>query len=167
MPPESSRGYADSNPSRPMRSMAASERRRISSLRQALRFESERDVLEHREPGKDREALEHHGDARAPDRRPAGRDRCSLPPLGLDRPAISRSSVDLPDPERPRSPTISPSLTRRFTPSSTSSSPPSAFGKVLRTSRTSSNGAVFMSRSLSRAETCVRRSSTAAARRSD
>ena len=42
--------------------MAASERRE-SRLRQALRLEPERDVLEDREPRKDRKALEHHGDA--------------------------------------------------------------------------------------------------------
>src|ERR1700693_6419407 len=39
-------------------------------LRLALRLEPERDILEHRQPRKQREALEHHGDAGrpAPDR---------------------------------------------------------------------------------------------------
>ena len=35
-------------------------------------------------------------------------DSVSVPALGCDKPAISRSSVDLPEPERPSSPTICP-----------------------------------------------------------
>src|SRR5271156_5771882 len=48
------------------------------------------------------------------------------------RPAIERSRVDLPDPVRPRSPTICPSTSCSSMPSSTRSSPPSARGKVWR-----------------------------------
>src|SRR5215471_1608892 len=69
----------------------------------------------------------------------------TLPAVGVPSPAMSRSSVDLPEPERPRSPTISPSLMRRLTPSSTSSSAPSAFEKDLRTPCTSRSGTAFMS----------------------
>src|SRR5690349_21228450 len=61
------------------------------------------------------------------------------PSLGSESPAISRSSVDLPEPERPNNPTISPSRTRRLTSFSTSSSLPSAFVNALRTLSTSSS----------------------------
>src|SRR5690242_17493920 len=68
----------------------------------------------------------------------------TLPAEGLARPAMSRSSVDLPEPERPSSPTISPSRMRRSTPSSTRCSPPSALEKALRTPCTSRSGTAFM-----------------------
>src|SRR5665213_1546581 len=50
------------------------------------------------------------------------------PEDGAIRPAIMRSSVDLPDPERPSSPTISPDWMVRSTFSSTSKSSPLPFG---------------------------------------
>jgi hypothetical protein len=46
-----------------MRSIAFSERLRVSAVRMAECLESELHVLEHSEPGKQREALEHHRDA--------------------------------------------------------------------------------------------------------
>src|SRR5579863_3503695 len=72
------------------------------------------------------------------------------PELGSSRPAIRRNSVDLPDPERPRRPTIWPALSVRLTCSSTSSSPPSGLRNDLQTFSTASScavtssGAVFM-----------------------
>ena len=45
-------------------------------------------------------------------RRPAARDSETSPPVAGIRPAMMRSSVDLPEPERPSRPTISPSLQR-------------------------------------------------------
>src|ERR1700733_9372157 len=66
------------------------------------------------------------------------------PKIGWPRPAISRSKVDLPDPERPSSPTICPSRNSRFIPSSTSNSAPSGLGNALRTSVHCSNGELFM-----------------------
>src|ERR1051325_970515 len=48
-----------------------------------------------------------------------------------------RSSVDLPEPERPSRPTISQSFNVRFTPSRTSNSLPPGRGKERATSRTS------------------------------
>src|SRR5580700_4151882 len=57
---------------------------------------------------------------------------------------MSRSSVDFPEPERPSSPTTWPGTSFRFTPSSTSKSPPSGFGNDLRTPSTSSRGAVVI-----------------------
>src|SRR5580692_2297061 len=68
--------------------------------------------------------------------------RC--PALGSDSPAIKRRSVDLPEPERPSSPTIWPSRNSRFMPSSTSNSAPSGLGNALRTSVHCSSGEVFM-----------------------
>ena len=47
--------------------------------RQVLRLESERDVLEHREPGKQREALEHHRDSARGPRHGLARDIATLP----------------------------------------------------------------------------------------
>ena len=46
----------------------------------------------------------------------------TLPALGFNRPETIRSSVDLPDPERPSSATISPSRRVRLTSSSTTRS---------------------------------------------
>src|SRR6202034_4507624 len=69
---------------------------------------------------------------------------CTSPALGSARPAISRSSVDLPDPERPSSPMICPSRSSRFIPSSTKSSSPSGFGNALRTWLHWSNGLLIM-----------------------
>src|SRR5580658_5176437 len=60
----------------------------------------------------------------------------SEPELGSSRPAIRRSSVDLPEPERPSSPTIWPSSRRSCTPSSTARSPPSGLGNALHTPST-------------------------------
>src|SRR5207253_4439649 len=56
---------------------------------------------------------------------------------------MSRSSVDLPQPERPRKPTISPGRSVRLTSSSTTSASPSALRKDLLTPRTSRSGARF------------------------
>ena len=50
------------------------------------------------------------------------------PEDGAISPAMMRSSVDLPDPERPSSPTISPAWMVRSTLSSTSNSSPLPFG---------------------------------------
>src|SRR5271155_5597030 len=69
------------------------------------------------------------------------------PALGSARPAIKRSKVDLPEPERPRRPTIWPSCSSRFMPSSTNSSP-SGLGKALRTSEHCSSGVLSMITSL-------------------
>src|SRR5580692_6540385 len=57
---------------------------------------------------------------------------------------MSRNNVDLPEPERPNSPTIWPSRSSRFMPSNTNSSAPSGFGNALRTSVHCSNGQSFM-----------------------
>ena len=43
--------------------------------RQAERLKAELHVFKNRQPGEQREGLEHHGDARAPAHSPAGRDR--------------------------------------------------------------------------------------------
>ena len=55
------------------------------------------------------------------------------PEDGVIRPAMMRSSVDLPEPERPSRPTISPDLMVRSTFSSTSSSSPLPFGNERQT----------------------------------
>ncbi len=75
--------------------------------RQALRLEPQRHVLEHREPGKDREALEHHRnalrgavDGRASKRQPAGtrliEPRDEPQQRGLARPRTAEQADDLP-----------------------------------------------------------------------
>ncbi len=89
--------------------------------RHASRLEPDLHILEHGEPGKQREGLEHHGDAfgAADDRRAAEGDAAGGRRM---RPAIERSSVDLPEPERPRRPTISPSRKVISTPSRTTRS---------------------------------------------
>ena len=60
------------------------------------------------------------------------------PEDGAIRPAMMRSSVDLPDPERPSRPTISPEWIVRSTFSRTSSSSPLPFGNERQTPRISS-----------------------------
>src|SRR5882672_11993205 len=67
------------------------------------------------------------------------------PEFGANSPEMRRSSVDLPDPERPSSPTISPSATPSSMPSSTSNSDPSALGKAFRTAWVSSKATAFIS----------------------
>src|SRR6202022_2701133 len=56
---------------------------------------------------------------------------------------MTRNRVDLPDPERPSRPTISPSRKARFTPSSTRSWSPSGLRKAWLTLCTSRRGEVF------------------------
>ena len=46
----------------------------------------------------------------------------TCPPVGVSKPEMMRSSVDLPEPERPSKPTISPSRTVSDTSSSTTRS---------------------------------------------
>ena len=75
--------------------------------RDALRLEAELDVLQHGQPGKEREGLEHHRDLRRPAPRPCGRRSITEPALAGIRPAMMRSKEDLPQPERPSSETIS------------------------------------------------------------
>ena len=88
--------------------MPASARLRISGIGQAKRLETELHVLQNGQPRKQREGLEHHRDTgRRPGDRMARYMTC--PAIGSAKPAINRSKVDLPDPERPSSPTISPS----------------------------------------------------------
>ena len=69
-------------------------------LRQAERLEAELHVFQHREPGKQRKTLKHHGDAR---RRSKHRltQIGDEPSDGCASPAMSRSKVDLPEPVRP------------------------------------------------------------------
>src|SRR5271167_15629 len=62
---------------------------------------------------------------------------------------MRRNNVDLPEPDRPSRPTICPARSSRFMPSNTNSSAPSGFGNALRTSVHCSNGASFMSKTLS------------------
>src|SRR3974390_3325827 len=57
---------------------------------------------------------------------------------------MRRSSVDLPEPDLPKRPTICPSRSSRFMPSSTSSSAPSGLGNALRTSLHCNKGELFM-----------------------
>ena len=61
MPPESSFGKADSKPSRPMRSIAFNARLRASSWATLFGPQTQLDIGEHGEPGKQRKALKHHG----------------------------------------------------------------------------------------------------------
>ena len=69
-------------------------------------------IAQHRAPRQQSRALEHHRDVPP---RPADRLRADprLPAVGVSSPAIRRSRVDLPQPERPITATNSPSLTCR------------------------------------------------------
>jgi len=49
--------------------------------------------------------------------------KAMCPEVGCSRPAMARNSVDLPEPERPSSPTISPALSVSATLSSTVNGP--------------------------------------------
>ncbi len=92
-------------------------------LGHAGELQAEADILGHGAPGQQRELLEHHGDARDADAGARSRGRSSRrrpclpssltrtsPRAGLLRPLTARISVDLPEPERPISTVISPSL---------------------------------------------------------
>src|SRR6266851_4838298 len=76
-----------------------------------------------------------------------------VPAVGRARPAIRRNRVDLPEPDRPRKPTISCSQSSKSMSSSTSRSPPSALGKAWRTSlRCRSGAAAVVITALSQSE---------------
>src|SRR5580692_2377834 len=59
---------------------------------------------------------------------------------------MRRSNVDLPEPDRPKRPTICPARNSRFMPSNTNSSAPSGFGNALRTSVHCRSGESFMTK---------------------
>src|SRR5882672_6947389 len=71
------------------------------------------------------------------------------PEDGAMRPEMMRSSVDLPDPDRPSRPTISPERSVRSTFSSTSRSSPLPFGKDRQTPRISRRLACLVRSSMS------------------
>ena len=99
--------------------------------RDALRLQPDLDVLQHREPGEQREGLEHHRDFGRRARRRGGRRSLTSPALAGMRPAMMRSRVDLPLPERPSSETISLPARARSTSSSTEHVVAAALGIVL------------------------------------
>src|SRR5579872_2190243 len=74
---------------------------------------------------------------------------------------MSRNSVDLPEPERPSRPTISPGRSVRLTFSSTTSSSPSGLRKDLQTPRVSRSGARFSASALAFMEALVSMSGSA------
>src|SRR5260363_114675 len=122
IPPDSSRGYAFSKPSRPIRSMAASARRRRSraptpsASSPASTFCN---TVSHGNSAKVGTTLA--TPCAGPDK---GFPRYSTaPPLCSIRPAMMRNKVDFPEPERPSRPTISPSARLRLTSSRTRISP--------------------------------------------
>src|SRR6201999_4498501 len=137
MPPDNSLGYADSNPSRPIRSIAASARLRRSALstpsasRPSSTFCS---TVSHGNSAKDWNTIEtpFGGPAMVSPRHLAS------PADGVTRPAMMRNSVDLPDPERPSRPTISPERIVRSTFSRTRISSPLPLGNERQTPRISS-----------------------------
>ena len=107
-------GRPDSNPSRPMRSIAASARLRASASGTLRGAKADLDVGENRQPGEQGETLEHH--RQSVDR--TG-DRGVL--VGHRAVRRKRETGDdpqqrgFPQPERPRSPTISPAVSFRET----------------------------------------------------
>lgn len=82
--------------------------------RDPARLERDLHVLDHREPGKEREGLEHDGRVRID----AGERRAAIehpPARGAMSPATMRSRVDLPQPEGPTRHTNSPGATAKLT----------------------------------------------------
>jgi hypothetical protein len=98
MPPESCFGKWFSKPTRPTLPMKPFATCELLVARQAALAQAEAHVLEHREPGKERVALEDHAavGARASMRRPSS---CTSPAVGRSSPATMRSSVLLPQPD--------------------------------------------------------------------
>ena len=113
MPPDSSRGIGGSRSRRGRSGRWPPGRALRISAGHARASRPSSTFSQHGQPGKQREALEHHGDARRRARPRAGRDSRPRRRLGSDRPAMMRSRVDLPEPERPSRPTISPSRKRQ------------------------------------------------------
>ena len=112
--------------------------RLVSALGRRYRpgLEPELDVLAHGEPRQQGEALEDHRHAGVgPVER--GAPVADRPLEGAISPAMQRKSVLLPEPERPRSATISPSCNSKEMPSRTRSGLPSGDVKDLVTSETS------------------------------
>jgi len=104
--------------------------------RQLQRIESEFDILEDGEPRIKCKGLENDGN-------PLGRSAERLSSVQylargrLDEPPAMRSNVDLPDPERPRRPRISPSASVMSISVSTASGSPDGFAKAMQTLRIS------------------------------
>src|ERR1700689_5155749 len=143
MPPDNSRGYADSKPSKPMRSMAASDRLRISA--RDMRCASSPSATFSKTVSQGNKAKLWNTMAMPGAGPRIGLPRyCNSPALGSASPAIKRNKVDLPEPDRPKRPTICPSRNSRFIPCNTNSSAPSGFGNALRTSVHCSRGELFM-----------------------
>ena len=111
------RGRARSKSASPKRSNSGAARSRASRRRDALALERQRGVAERVAPGQQQVALGHVGARVAPVAR--GPATAIVPASGSCRPATSSSSVDLPQPEGPTTPSTSPAPTSR-------SSPPSA-----------------------------------------
>ena len=88
-------------------------------------FEAELDVLADGEPRQQREGLEHHRDAGVGGGDAARPCRARGRSVGAMRPARQRSRVDLPEPDLPRSATISPSWSSKLMSSSTGRGAPS------------------------------------------
>ncbi len=107
--------------------------------RHSLRLQTQSNVFEHGQPGKQRETLEHHGNPR---RRTHDRlaEVLKAAGAGFGQTGDQTQQRRFPDPDLPSNPTIWPSRSSRFMPSSTSNSAPSGFGNALRTSVHCSSG---------------------------
>ena len=127
MPPDSSCEYLSAQLGEADQRELLVDDPRALGLRHAAELEAEADILAHGPPGQQRELLEHHGDRAACGARGAcaasqrvtsiGAPSCSTRTVpratSLSR-LTARSTVDLPEPERPISTQISPRSTARL-----------------------------------------------------
>ena len=111
MPPESSRGIAFSKPVRCTRSSISRIAGAALLARDAAQPQRQPDIVEHIRPGQQRRLLEDEADVGAA--RSASPRQSSRPVVGVDRPAMMRSAVDLPQPDGPSRLRKSPSPDRQ------------------------------------------------------
>ena len=124
-------GSARSNSARPKRSNSGAARAARLGLRGALALERQRGVAERVAPGQQQVALGHvrAGSGAARSRAPP----TSLPPSGSWSPAISSSSVDLPQPDGPdHRDHLAARARARSTPSSALTAPARRYGATHR-----------------------------------
>ena len=112
MPPDSSRGRAWAKPLQPdLRAAPRSPPAAAARRPWPAQPERQPDVLGGVRPGQQRRILEHEADLAR--RRAAPPSQASRPPSGASSPAISRSRVDLPQPDGPSRARKSPRLQAR------------------------------------------------------
>ena len=164
MPPESSCGSRFSKPPRPTQLQQLAGPLAVLGPAPAEHLHRQQHVVEHGAPGQQRRPLEQHRDVAAGPGDRLARDGDLARRWRGSSPAISRSSVDLPQPDRPTTATNSPSATSRSMPRSASTRAGTAVERPRHTGRVGSSPSVSPESAV-RIDKGIRHASSAAHRR--